>query len=345
MEVKNQILMVGCGNMADTWSPYLRSREDCEVVAVVDIDPAATARVKREYGFDCPAYTSITKALDAEKPNLVCNLTVPSAHLATTTVAFDRGIDVFSEKPISDNFPDAIKLLKASEKAGVVYSIMQNRRFLSYQRDIRTFLDQGEMGEITMLNADFFLGAHFGGFRAVMDSPLLIDMSIHTFDQARVLSRANAVSVYCHEFNPSNSWFKGNCAAICIFEMDNGAVFCYCGNWCNEGLNSEWECDWRISCEKGSVKWNGKDAPIAEILDPSITDELVRPGIPVSIPRVYTGREGHEGCLDNLFDSRANGIPAETDIHDNIQSYIMAHAAVKSAREGRKVWIKEMMEG
>ncbi len=66
MEVKNQILMVGCGNMADTWSPYLRSREDCEVVAVVDIDPAATARVKREYGFDCPACTSITKALDAE---------------------------------------------------------------------------------------------------------------------------------------------------------------------------------------------------------------------------------------------------------------------------------------
>ena len=35
-----------------------------------------------------------------------------------------------------------------------------------------------------------------------MDSPLVLDMAIHTFDQARFITGANPISVYCHEFNP-----------------------------------------------------------------------------------------------------------------------------------------------
>ena len=41
-----------------------------------------------------------------------------------------------------------------------------------------------------------------------MESPLILDMAIHTFDQARFITGADPVSVYCHEFNPPGSWYK-----------------------------------------------------------------------------------------------------------------------------------------
>jgi predicted dehydrogenase len=94
-------------------------------------------------------------------------------------------------------------------------SVMQNHRYL---KKIHT------IGTVGSVHADFFLVPHFGGFRDLMDSPLILDMAIHTFDQARLITEANPVSVYCHEFNPPGSWYKGNASVICIFEMSDGVM-------------------------------------------------------------------------------------------------------------------------
>ena len=76
-----------------------------------------------------------------------------------------------------------------------------------------------------MVNVDMFLGAHFTGFRNTMDHPLLVDMAIHTFDEARyLLSEARPVLAYCQEFNPPNSWYKGDASAVAVFEMSDGSV-------------------------------------------------------------------------------------------------------------------------
>lgn len=78
-----------------------------------------------------------------------------------------------------------------------------------------------------ILTADFFIGAHFGGFRDAMPSPLLLDMAIHTFDAARYLSGADPLAVYCDEFNPAWSWYAGNACATAIFEMTGGLRYVY----------------------------------------------------------------------------------------------------------------------
>src|SRR5207248_2903614 len=116
------------------------------------------------------------------------------------------------------------------------------------------------------LNADFYIGAHFGGFRDEMESPLLLDMAIHTFDAARFASGADPVSVYAEEFNPSWSWYGGNCSATAIFEMTGGLRFTYRGSWCAEGLPTSWESEWRAVGAKGSATWNGESSPLAEVV-------------------------------------------------------------------------------
>ena len=53
----------------------------------------------------------------------------------------------------------------------------------------------GAIGDITTVTVDFYVGAHFGGFRAEMDHVLLLDMAIHSFDEARFLSGTDPVAV------------------------------------------------------------------------------------------------------------------------------------------------------
>ncbi|GIO29598.1 hypothetical protein J2TS6_07390 [Paenibacillus albilobatus] len=158
---------------------------------------------------------------------------------------------------MSANLEQAKEIIQVSEATGRTLSVMQNRRYDANIRALREMIQFGTIGKPGMVNADFFIGPHFGGFRELMDSPLIVDMAIHTFDQARFILGADPVSVYCHEFNPTGSWYQGNAAAICIYEMSDGSVFCYRGSWCAEGASTSWESDWRITGEKGTAIWDG----------------------------------------------------------------------------------------
>jgi predicted dehydrogenase len=206
---------------------------------------------------------------------------------------------------------------------------MQNRRYNAQIRALRDLVVSGTIGQVGYIGADFFLGPHFGGFREAMDSPLILDMAIHTFDQARFITGADPVSVYCHEFNPPGSWYKGNASAICIFEMSDGTVFCYRGSWCAEGVNT-------------SI-WDGLHAPYAEVVDKvgQFHSSVRR----VDPELTWTGRSGHLGCFDEMFAALTEGRRAETDCRDNIKSIAMVFGALESAKTGRKIDLTEMLTG
>src|SRR5690625_2054903 len=193
---------------------------------------------------------------------------------------------------MAESLADAKEILSVVEQTGKDYVIMQNRRFLKPIRAIQNFLQSRKIGTVGSIHADFFLGPHFGGFREVMDHPLILDMAIHTFDQARLMIGADPVSVYCQEYNPPGSWYKGNASAVCIFEMSNGSLFSYRGSWCAVGLNTSWESDWRITGSRGSVQWDGTNQPICEIVDESKSTDFLNEVTSVEIPVLWNGQEG-----------------------------------------------------
>ena len=81
----------------------------------------------------------------------------------------------------------------------------------------RTSHGSGAIGDLVAVHSDFFIGAHFGGFRDVMDHVLILDMTIHSFDQVRFITGRNAERVYCHEWTPRHSWHKHGPSASAIF--------------------------------------------------------------------------------------------------------------------------------
>ncbi len=178
--------------------------------------------------------------------------------------ALEQGCHVLGEKPLADSMDKARKMVEASERAGRIYAVIQNRRYDPNIRRLRRFLKAGEIGPITTVNSDFYIGAHFGGFRDHMAHVLLLDMAIHTFDAARLLTGADPLSVYCLEWNPAGSWYDRDASAVAMFEMTGGTVYTYRGSWCAEGLPTSWESEWRIIGARGTAQWDGRDGIAAQ---------------------------------------------------------------------------------
>ena len=212
---------------------------------------------------------------------------------------------------------------------------MQNRRYLDPIVRFREFLATQAIGALTTINADFYVGAHFGGFRSEMKHVLLLDMAIHSFDQARYLSGADPVSVYCHEWNPSGSWYRHGASAVAIFEMSNGVVFTYRGSWCAEGLNTSWECAWRAVGERGSAIWDGHNSITAERVEGD--KGFIREQQMIPVPEMLKlEHASHAGVIDDVLDCIKSGkIPQTT----GTKSLAMVHAAIESAMAGEKVMI------
>jgi len=341
MDKRFKILQVGCGGISGAWIPHVSARDDVEYVGAVDIYLESAKKLIEKYGFSCPAYTDLVTAIKETGANLVIDNTIPESHHHVVTTALNMGCDVLGEKPLANSLAEAIDMVETAKKTGRNYAVMQNRRYIKNNRSFQNIIQSGLIGDPGFIQSDFFIGAHFGGFRDVMDSPLLLDMSIHTFDQARFVTGGTPVSVYAQEFNPPGSWYKGNAGATAIFEFSNGMVYTYSGSWCATGCNTSWECVWRVSGTSGSAYWNGETAPWYEVLtkdnDPS---KFIWDTEKITPEPDWAGNEGHQGCIDEMFTALLEGRKAETDCSDNIHSLAMVFAAIESANTGKKVQIK-----
>jgi predicted dehydrogenase len=334
---KHRVVVAGCGGMSNTWLDYAAQHEEIEVVGLVDIYEESAKAMAAKRGLQVPTFTDLAQALAATNANLVFDVTIPESHKMIVTTALKHGCNVFGEKPMAATIEEANELVQLAKETGKNYAIMQNRRYLKLMRAFRSVIEAGSIGDLGSIHADFFIGAHFGGFRDLMDSPLILDMAIHTFDQARFLIGADPVSVYCHEYNPPGSWYKGNASAICIFEMSNGAVFTYQGSWCAEGFPTSWESNWRIIGSKGTAAWDGAHAPVYQVIDPSQPQGFHNQFTQHEAEVTWPGQEGHWGCLDEMFASLEEGRLAETSCFDNIKSTAMVFGAIQSAKLGQKV--------
>ena len=334
-------VLVGCGKMSHAWLGLLAGRDDIGIVGLVDPDTAAAERKNGKYALGAPIFSDLGEALAATRPDVVLDVAVPQVRHEIVTTALAAGCHVLSEKPMAASLDEASDLVRAADAADRSFAVMQNRRYLEPMRALRELVTGGSIGRPGFIGADFFMGHHVGGFRATMEHPLLHDMAIHTFDQARFITGADPVSVYCQEFNLEGSWFEGDASAICVFELTGGIVFCYRGSWTAEGARTAWESSWRVSGSEGTAIWDGENEPFAARPEGEIQPgNLWRGENALEVSSDWGGRSHHAGCLDEMLAALAEGRRAETDCRDNVKSIAMVFAAIESAREGRKLPVR-----
>ena len=307
---------------------------------MVDLVPEVISARQVEYGLEgVPAGTDLSAMIQDVGADVVLDCTVPQAHPVVTITALNLGCHVLGEKPLAPSLEDARRMIEAAETNDRTYAVIQNRRYRDSIIQYREMVQSDAVGPMTAVTADFFLGPHFGGFRDEMEHVLLIDMAIHTFDQARFITGCDPVSVYCHEWNPTGSWFAHGAAAFCIFEMTGGLVFSYNGSWCAEGMNNSWNCDWRCVGRQGSAVWDGEEEMAGETVLGA--EGFFRATAPMPVPPAPgLQHELHAGVIDDFLVSVRAGTKPQTICTDNVKSLAMMLSAVESAETGRRVEIE-----
>jgi len=342
--MSERAVLVGCGAMAKGWLKALAETPELEgrvmLVGLVDIDLAAAEKLKAEFGLAAAATgTSLEAMLTATKADLVFDVVIPAARRDVVLTALKHGCHVLTEKPMATSLDEARELIAAAKRAGRIHAVVQNRRYIEGVRRIRRLLAEGTLGELTALHADFFIGAHFGGFRDAMEHPLLLDMAIHTFDAARFMSGADPLAVYALETNPRGSWYAQGAAANGIFEFSDDIVFTYRGSWAAEGATTSWESQWRVIGTRGTLLWDGAESYVARIVDGD--SGFLRPLKDVAIsPAPHPSQtHGHASVLAEFVDAVESGRTPETVGSDNIKSLAMVFGAIDSARLHQRVSI------
>ena len=358
------VVLCGCGGISRAWLEAAAKVGGIRILGLVDLRREAAEKRAAEFGLPgVEVGTDLLALIQKVRPMAVFDCTVPEAHADVTILALEQGCHVLGEKPMADSMENARRMVRASGRTGKIYAVTQTRRYAQGLRRIQAFLRSGALGTVHTIHSDFFIGAHFGGFRDTMKHVLLLDMAIHTFDAARMLSGADPVSVQAFDWNPSGSWYAHGASAVAAFKMrlppppaplpslanreaglagggegEGGElIYTYRGSWCADGLPTTWECSWRILGTRGTLLWDGGGNARAEIITQAggFNSKVG----PVEVPPAPAGDgfEGHAGVLREFRDCVLEGRVPETACTDNIRSLAMVLSAIESAESGNRI--------
>lgn len=343
------VVLVGCGAMAKGWLKAIAEtdilKQNLKIVGLVDLSLGVAKNLANaftdELSLENVAIGSdLNQMLVDTKPDLLFDVVVPPARRNVVEVGLSRGCHVLSEKPMANSMAEAQELLDIAKKHDRIHCIVQNRRFISGIRQIHKFIESGKLGELNAIHCDFFLGAHFGGFREQMQHVLLLDMAVHTFDAARFIMNKTPKAVYCHESNPNGSWYSHGAAANAIFEFSDNCTFTYRGSWCAEGANTSWESTWRVIGTNGTLLWDGADDMQASLLTNDEGFVRLTETVNVSEDVNKCQTQGHASVISDFLQAVNNNTQPETVSSDNIKSLAMVFAAIKSAETKQRIEIK-----
>lgn len=335
-----RVVVVGAGGMGRTWMRTVLDSDCAQLVGVADvISGAARAAIDElrpgleNLEHDVATGTDAVEVARASNAEAIIDVTVPEAHHPVTAAALSAGLPVLGEKPCAATLAEAVSLAAYSEATGLLFAVSQSRRHNPHLREARRLADS--LGGAGIVDTRFYRAPRFGGFRDAMSHPLIVDMAIHAFDAARVLIDGTAMSVRATAHNPPWSWYEGAAAATVHVTYDNGSVHTFSGSWCSPGRETSWNGEWLISCEKGSVEWDGELPPVS--FD---TSGAPSPGRTPSIE----DRWELASALWEFCAALRGGPTPSGEVHSNVWTQAIVEAAVRSADEDRVVMLAEMLD-
>jgi predicted dehydrogenase len=344
---RHRWIMIGAGGMAGNWirrflEPH---RERVEIVAIVDVDEAALGR-SGDF-LRLPAERRFRRMEEAfqEVEADCCGVAVPPRfHRQAVELAAGRGLHILSEKPIADTWEDAAAIYRAVREAGVKMQVMQNYRYTPRIQTLKQVLDSGRLGRlhyvVARFGADYRQPLSWGAaFRHEMRHAILVEGSIHHFDQIRHLSGADCLAISGWEWNPGAPSFRGECLTLYTMRLSEGRYAQYEGSGLAAGWQNTWHGEYyRVEGEAGAV-----------VLD---RDHVVRvqehtrgEGLRTwEVPTVRLEREGHVAVMGQFLDWLDGGPAPATVIEDNLKSNAMLFGAIEASASGQTVDVAAMVE-
>ena len=331
-------IVTGLGGRGLHWVRQARQHAECEIIGYVE--PYEPNRLRAIEKADVPAnqiFETLEAAVINTGANFIIDVTPPAAHRSVAETAFAAGLHVLGEKPLSDNFDEAVKVVEAGTLANCKHMITQNYRFGGQPRTTRRLLTEGLIGKPGQCDIRFYIpwadapGSHY------VEQPFMLinDMMVHHFDMMRYVLGDDPASVHAITWNQPWGWHKGDAAQSIVFRFADGLVATHVACGCAVGSQTGWNGDWRIEGPQGSIDWNKSGMTHSHLhrTETRITEEITADSVPPS----------EQAILTEFFAAIAEDRDPECSAKDNLRSLAMVFAAIRSSEENRWVELREFV--
>ncbi|MCB1120567.1 MAG: Gfo/Idh/MocA family oxidoreductase [Verrucomicrobiae bacterium] len=149
----NKISLAGVG-IGGMGKANLNNCSDENIVALCDVDPVFSREVRATYP-QARFYTDYREMLSAEKElDGVVIATPDHTHALITLAAMEKGLHVYTQKPLTHSLHESRVLTKAAAKAPHIQTQMGNQgRSSETIRLLKEWLDAGAIGNVTEVHA------------------------------------------------------------------------------------------------------------------------------------------------------------------------------------------------
>jgi predicted dehydrogenase len=147
-----KVACIGMGWWSDVLADAIKRSGKLTIASCFSRSPEKREAFSRKY--DCKAAATYEEILNDKSIEAVINTTPNAAHLETTRAAAAAGKHVFLDKPIANTIADARALTEACRKAGVVLALGYQRRREQHFRWVRRQIDEGVFGRLVNAEAN-----------------------------------------------------------------------------------------------------------------------------------------------------------------------------------------------
>ncbi|HZV48655.1 MAG TPA: Gfo/Idh/MocA family oxidoreductase [Candidatus Dormibacteraeota bacterium] len=337
-----RVASVGLGRWANVIAAAVRRSSELELVGCFSRRAQARSDFAAAHG--CAPASSLEELL--ARPDLDALLvTVPNhVHAEVIERAARAGKHVFVEKPLAASIEDGLRIVEAVRSSGIKLMVGHSARMLAGSRRIRRLIDDGELGDLSLVEANFSndraLELTPDRWRADPDrnpGGPLIQLAVHQFDLIR--SWLGPVEAVAARIGHLHTRTRVPDLATCLLRLASGP-FAYVGSsWSSSAAywarvygsraNAHLEVDFRYWNQGERV-----DAHSRLRIEPNGGDPYE-----VELEPADMYRDELEELARSVREDRTPEVSAEV----GLANLAVVHAALRSAESGREVRIDEVL--
>jgi predicted dehydrogenase len=154
MEDKVRLAPIGLGRWARVLARGARRGEVIDLYSCFSRDEERRGAFCAEFGIGRSAGTLAELLADPDLEGVL--ITTPNdTHRDLITRALEAGKAVYTDKPIAHTLADANRIAAAVADTGRVFAVGHSARRLSGHRQMRRWIDEGTLGEVSLAEANF----------------------------------------------------------------------------------------------------------------------------------------------------------------------------------------------
>ncbi len=182
---KVKIGVIGAGSISEAHLNGYASNPDVEIYAICDLNEERAKLKAQKYGIT-HVFTDYHELLALSELHSVSICTWNNTHAELSIAALQAGKHVLCEKPLCKTVAEALEVEKAVKQSGKVLQVGVVRRYAPNTQILKSFIDQGDLGDIYYVKASCLRrlgnpGGWFADEKRSGGGPL-IDLGVHLID-------------------------------------------------------------------------------------------------------------------------------------------------------------------